>query len=140
MRYEIEVQDVFSAAHALRLLDGSMEPMHGHDWRVTVCLGADTLDAMETVTDFHPVHAALETVLAPWRNQCLNDKPPFLGAGDHPAESGLAINPSAERVAQAVAEGLAVALFEVAQPEAPRPRVLWARVTEAAGCAAVFRP
>ncbi|MEM6751351.1 MAG: 6-carboxytetrahydropterin synthase [Planctomycetota bacterium] len=130
MTYEIEVEAVFSAAHALRLPDGSLEPMHGHDWQVTACLGADGLDAMETVADFHPVHDALSRVLSPWRNRCLNECEPF--AGESPGE--LEINPSAERVAQAIAQGLSRELG------GGSPAVLWVRVTEAAGCAAVYRP
>src|SRR4051812_27370017 len=36
MPFEITTTRTFSAAHQLRLPDGSIEPLHGHNWRVKV--------------------------------------------------------------------------------------------------------
>ena len=42
--YEASIERQFRAAHALRLADGQMEPMHAHDWHVTVTVAASQLD------------------------------------------------------------------------------------------------
>ena len=105
MIYQATIEKVFSAAHALRLPGGSLEPIHGHDFRVTVTVQAATLDAMDTVMDFHVLETLVESTVGPWRNQLLNEVAPFAGGpGD---DHGLAVNPSAERIAQQVAQAAA---------------------------------
>ena len=128
-RYEITVAATFNATHALRLPDGSFEPAHGHDWHVTATLGSDTLDAMDCVVDFHAAEAALQRIVAPWHHGDLNRLDPFYRS------AGLAINPSAERVAEVVLERLTGALADI-RPEA---RVLAVSTTEAPGCLARVR-
>lgn len=126
--FEITIERIFSAAHALRLPDGSFEPLHGHDWRVAVTVAAAQLDAMDTVMDFHELEATLETIIGPWRNANLNQSRPFAGP-----DGQLTINPSAERVAEQIGLGIAgtldasIALIEAAVGEAP-------------GCTARYRP
>ncbi len=44
--HEITVSRQFTAAHALRLADGTREPVHEHDWDVRVTVAADELDAI----------------------------------------------------------------------------------------------
>ena len=53
MPFEITVVREFAAAHQIRLLDGSLEPLHGHNWRLSVTVAADKLDGIGTVMDFH---------------------------------------------------------------------------------------
>jgi 6-pyruvoyltetrahydropterin/6-carboxytetrahydropterin synthase len=36
MPFDITATRTFSAAHQLRLYDGSLEPLHGHNWVVRV--------------------------------------------------------------------------------------------------------
>lgn len=128
--YEITISRVFSAAHAIRLYDGTLEPIHGHDWSVEVTVGSDQLDGMDTVMDFHVLEQAVDALLDGWQNRSLNECPPFA-----PALPGgpLAINTTAERVAQVVGEAAASVL-----PEGVTLR--WVRVGEAPGCFATYRP
>lgn len=121
--YHITVEAHFAAAHAIRLPDGSLETLHGHDWRVWVTVERAELDAIETVMDFHDLQALLETIIAPWRQQNLNDVPPFADGN---------INPTAERVAWYVADRLIDAL-----PEAVT--LVDVKVEEAPGCIAVYQ-
>lgn len=125
-RYEITISKVFCASHALRLPDGTLEPVHGHNWPVEVTVGSDRLDALETVMDFHDLEAAVDAVIAPWQNRDLNQCPPFVqGDGD-------GWNPSAERVAEWIADRVSESL--------PGPvRLLSVRVGEAPGCFATVR-
>ena len=43
MSFEITTTRQFSASHQLRLYDGSLEPLHGHNWQVKVTVAADSL-------------------------------------------------------------------------------------------------
>ena len=119
--FEIEVETTFSAAHALRFR-GAREPVHGHDFRVTVRIGGGDLDADGLLFDFHEVERQLGEIVGPFRSRDLNATPPF----DR-------VNPSAEEIARHIATSLAARLPATAA-------VLSVRVTEAPGCAATFRP
>ena len=125
-RYTITVGASFNATHALRLPDGTFEPAHGHDWHLTATLGSDTLDAMGCVVDFHAAHDALQQIIAPWHHGDLNRLAPFCVASD------LVINPSAERVAEAVLDLLTPPVAALRR----EARVLSVSTTEAPGCVA----
>lgn len=120
MAYELNVDARFSAAHAL-VIRGEREPMHGHDWRVTVTVAGETLDDDGLLCDFHTIEEALEGIVKPFHNRTLNDTAPF----DR-------INPSAELVAKHIAETLSAMM-------PPEVRVVAVRVTEAPKCSAVWR-
>jgi 6-pyruvoyltetrahydropterin/6-carboxytetrahydropterin synthase len=96
MGFDISTTRQFSAAHALRLYDGTTEPVHGHNWRVKVTVSAAKLDAIGVVMDFHELERSVDAVVAPWHNRHLNELEPF--ARD--------LNPSAENVALHVARSL----------------------------------
>ena len=126
--YEIIIESVFAAAHAIRLPDGSLEPVHGHNWPVAVTVSATELDDIETVCDFHLLQGLLTDALAPWQNNDLNQCEPFTDGN-----GGLTINPTAERVAWAIAQRL--------DPGLPgNCTLISVSVGEALGCTAVYRP
>jgi len=126
--YQITIESHFAASHAIRLPDGSLEPLHGHNWRVRVTVGSITLDEIETVMDFHDLHALLEAIIKPLRNTHLNDLAPF--AGD---DGTLALNPTAERVAEFLGQTLASQLPQ-------RVKLTRVDVEEALGCWATYLP
>ena len=98
MPFEIATVRKFAAAHSLKLYDGSMEPVHGHNWRVRVRVAAAALDPIGVVMDFHELERLVDAVVVPWHNRHLNECSPFEGApGGGGAGGGL--NPSAENVA-----------------------------------------
>lgn len=121
--YEITIERVFSAAHALRLPDGSIEPMHGHNWQVQVTVSAAQLDAMETVMDFHILEQSLDQIMARVHNRNLNDIEPFVET----------FNPSAERVAEWIGKEILIGLPDGVSLES-------VQIEEAAGCFATWRP
>lgn len=124
--YEIRVEHTFSAAHALTI-GSAVEPLHGHDWRVRVTLEGPQLDADALLCDFHTVEDVLRDICKPYHNKTLNDAPPF--------DQGA--NPSAERVAQAIADELQIRIGDALAPHA---RIVSVSVTEAPGCQATYRP
>lgn len=100
MPFQIATTREFAAAHALRLYDGSLEPTHGHNWRIRVTVTAPALDAIGVIMDFHELERLLDAILAPLHNRHLNEVPPFADG----------LNPSAENVALHVGRSLAPAL------------------------------
>jgi 6-pyruvoyltetrahydropterin/6-carboxytetrahydropterin synthase len=147
--YHLELSTHFSAAHAL-VIRGWREPLHGHDWHVTVRLEGPALDNDGLLCDFHHVLALLAEVVTPFQNANLNDAAPF----------SRGVNPSAEQVARHIAEALSERLEtrggnepkDVAGSRAGESggpgvrtfaplasvRVASVRVTEAVGCAATY--
>jgi 6-pyruvoyltetrahydropterin/6-carboxytetrahydropterin synthase len=101
MPFEISTTRQFAAAHALRLYDGSLEPVHGHNWRVRVTVAAPAgLDAIGVVMDFHELERLVDWVILPFNNRHLNEVAPFISD----------LNPSAENVALHIGQTLGPAL------------------------------
>ena len=97
MPFEITATRHFSAAHQLRLYDGSLEPLHGHNWVVRVTVEAEKLDTIGVVMDFHELERLLDRTIAPMHNTHLNDLPAF-----------GSVNPSTENVALHVGRSLSL--------------------------------
>ncbi len=95
--YEIVIEDEFSAAHALKLYDGSWEHRHGHNWKVAVKAEAQALDSMGVVMDFEMVKPALREVLSTLHLTSLNEHPRFKNTG---------VNSSTENIARLIYEEL----------------------------------
>ncbi|MDH3584433.1 MAG: 6-carboxytetrahydropterin synthase [Phycisphaerae bacterium] len=119
--YELNVERHFRAAHALRLYDGSREPLHEHAWKVVVDVAADQLDQIELVMDFHELQGIIDRALGPLEGRNLNNLDVF-----------KTVNPSAERVAEHIYRAIAAEL-------PASVRLSRVTVTEAPGCRASFQ-
>lgn len=118
--FEISTTREFAAAHQLRLYDGSLEPVHGHNWRVRVVVAAEKLDSVGLVMDFHELERRVDEILRPMHNRHLNELPAF-------AE----LNPSAENVAWLIGSTLQLP---------PNARLGSVEVWETTDNSAVYRP
>ncbi|MGV6813723.1 MAG: 6-pyruvoyl trahydropterin synthase family protein [Phycisphaerales bacterium] len=121
--FHIQVTHEFCAAHSIILL-GKPEPIHGHNFRVTVTIAGSQLDAEGLLCDFHLVEHTLTQICQPFTNTNLNDIPPF----DQ-------LNPTAEHLAKHIADQLAAKLDDTL---APRARVYSVSITEAPNCLATY--
>lgn len=122
--FEITINRVFCAAHAIRLPDGSLESLHGHNWQVHATVAAKQLDDLDLVMDFHVLAGIVDQLLAGVDNRCLNEVPPF-SEGRH--------SPTAERVAWWLGEQIIKQLPAAAT-------LVDVTVSEAPGCTARYRP
>jgi 6-pyruvoyltetrahydropterin/6-carboxytetrahydropterin synthase len=95
MPFQISTTRRFSASHQLRLNDGSLEPLHGHNWVTRVLVEADRLDSIGVVMDFHELERLVDLLTLPMHNRHLNNLVAF-------AE----MNPSAENVALHIGRSL----------------------------------
>lgn len=120
--FEVSVSGWFAAAHQLRFPDGTLEPLHGHNWTVRVTCAGDALDGMGVLVDFTKLKPAVDRVLGEMHDRFLNELPAF-----------AARPPSAENVAVHIFEALAALIPAGA-------RVARVEVEEAPGCTACYRP
>ena len=95
--YEVIVEDEFSAAHFLKLYDGSWEKRHGHNWKVAVTVQSQGLDSMGVVVDFEALKPSLKKVLAEFEATSINAHPEF---------KGEKLNPSTENIAKLIYDRL----------------------------------
>src|SRR5215213_10369824 len=95
MQFEITTTRHFSASHQLVLYDGSLEPLHGHNWVVRVAVSAPKLDSIGVVMDFHELERLVDQLVLPMHNRHLNDLPAFADT-----------NTSTENVALNIGRGL----------------------------------
>jgi 6-pyruvoyltetrahydropterin/6-carboxytetrahydropterin synthase len=93
--FEITRERTFSASHQLRNYKGRCERLHGHNWRVRVCLASPTLDASGMVLDFHELDAMMARAIEPLDHRHLNDVPSF-----------QIENPSAENIAKVIGDAI----------------------------------
>lgn len=78
--YQLKVKANFSAAHAVKFKDGSIEPLHGHNWKLAVWVSSETLDECAMVVDFEELKKLIgELVLSKLDHANLNDIPAFSG-------------------------------------------------------------
>lgn len=120
--FEISVSGWFAAAHQLRLAHGGLEPIHGHNWRVSATFRGPRLDSCGMLIDFTVIKPRLDAVLAELHDRHLNELPAF-----------ATLNPSAENVARSIAHAL--------QDAAPAGvRLASVEVEEAPGCVARYFP
>ena len=94
MAFEVTTQRTFSASHQLRLYDGSIEPLHGHNWVVRVTVVGEKLDSIGVVIDFHVLERLVDELVLPMHNRHLNELAPF--ARDNPSAENVALHVGAD--------------------------------------------
>jgi 6-pyruvoyltetrahydropterin/6-carboxytetrahydropterin synthase len=94
--FEVMVRDSIASAHRLPGYDGPCKDMHGHTWKIEVCVRGDKLDKVGLLTDFKELKAKLKEVLGPLDHVVLNDLPAFKEC-----------NPSTENIARHVYRAMA---------------------------------
>ncbi|MBW2020927.1 MAG: 6-carboxytetrahydropterin synthase QueD [Deltaproteobacteria bacterium] len=97
--YELKVITNFSAAHQLKDFQGPCESLHGHNWKIEVCVTSDTLNETGVVIDFRALKKHVNAVVAGLDHKFLNNLDPFKDQ-----------NPSSENIARYMAEQLALVL------------------------------
>ncbi|MDD5409090.1 MAG: 6-carboxytetrahydropterin synthase QueD [Candidatus Omnitrophica bacterium] len=95
--YSLKVEGVFSSAHNLRGYKGKCEDLHGHNWRVEICVQSKTLDNIGMVLDFKYLKKKLNTVLEKMDHKYLNKLIPF-----------KKLNPTSENIAKHIYNELKV--------------------------------
>jgi len=121
--YELKVITNFSAAHQLKNFDGACEGLHGHNWKIEVCVTSDVLNKAEIVVDFRVLKQHVNAVIAGLDHKFLNDLEPFKDQ-----------NPSSENIARYVVEQLSLLL------QAPEIKVSRVTAWESETACATYYP
>jgi len=93
--YSLRVEGTFSSAHNLRGYKGKCEDLHGHNWRVEICVKSEELDSIGMLLDFKYLKNKLNVVLEKMDHQYLNKLSYF-----------KKINPTSENIAKYIYNGL----------------------------------
>ena len=109
--FELKIVTEFAAAHQLEMVAQKCENLHGHNWKVEVCVVGTELDAGGVLVDFGVVKKHLAAVIKSIDHQFLNQLPAF----------GKTRPPSSENIARHIAKEL--------QERLQRPNVRVSRVT-----------
>lgn len=98
--FELKIVNHFAAAHQLRMVAKKCENLHGHNWKVEVCVRGEQLNQAGVLIDFGELKQHLAAVMATLDHQFLNDLEMF--DADFP--------PSSENIAIFIARSLQEAI------------------------------
>ena len=93
--YELKIITRFAAAHQLKMVAKQCENLHGHNWKIEVCLEGDTLNNAGVLIDFGEIKQYVGKIIESLDHKFLNELPFFRNG-----------NPSSENVAQYIANEL----------------------------------
>lgn len=97
--FELKVTTHFAAAHQLTMVAKKCENLHGHNWKVEVCVKTEDLDKSGLGVDFKILKKETNNLLDLLDHKYLNELPAFQG-----------VSPSSENIARFIYEGLEKAL------------------------------
>lgn len=89
--YELIVERHFSAAHRLRCYDGPCARVHGHNYKVEVCVAGTELQHNGMLLDFGILKQVCDEILDGMDHRMLNELPQF-----------SEVNPTSENIARYV--------------------------------------
>ena len=97
--YELKIISDFAAAHQLREYEGGCERLHGHNWKVEVCVQGEKPGNDGLLVDFRIIKERTKNVIDAFDHQFLNELTPF-----------KTMNPSSENIARHIFETLSLDL------------------------------
>ncbi|MDD2315918.1 MAG: 6-carboxytetrahydropterin synthase QueD [Desulfobacterales bacterium] len=93
--FEVKIASGFAAAHQLKMESEKCESLHGHNWKVEVCVQGNKLNTVGLLMDFGDLKKLVAEIVARMDHKCLNDLDCFKG-----------LNPSSENIARFIAQSL----------------------------------
>jgi 6-pyruvoyltetrahydropterin/6-carboxytetrahydropterin synthase len=93
--YELKVQTHFAAAHQLRMVADKCENLHGHNWKIEVCVKGERLNDAGILMDFGDIKRHVADIMKVLDHKFLNELDIFPDG-----------NPSSESIARYIADSL----------------------------------
>ena len=87
--FELKILSHFAAAHQLTMVAKKCENLHGHNWKVEVCVKGDRLNDAGVLIDFGILKGHLKEVMGRLDHKFLNELPDFNEAA--PSSENLAV-------------------------------------------------
>ena len=94
--FELKIITRFAAAHQLKMVSEKCENLHGHNWKIEVCVAGEKLNPAGVLVDFGELKHRVAHIIEKLDHKFLNDVDYFHGG--HP--------PSSENVARFIAQEL----------------------------------
>ncbi len=108
--FYVNTEKHFSGAHKLLDYNGPCENLHGHNWKVRVCVGCRSLDHRGLAIDFKDLKAELNKILDEFDHKYLNKV--LEPEKRNPSSENIAMS-IYERLERGVPEGVSVTEVEV---------------------------
>lgn len=109
--FELKIMAHFAAAHQLKMVAKKCENLHGHNWKIEICLSGETLTDAGVLMDFGQIKEHVAEIISSLDHKFLNDLDYF--NDENP--------PSSEIIARHIAKALQKKIID--------PNVNVARVT-----------
>ena len=93
--FELKIITHFAAAHRLKMVSKKCENMHGHNWKIEVCIAGETLNNAGVLIDFGELKDHLSEIIEKLDHKFLNELDYFHNS-----------NPSSENIAYYIAHEL----------------------------------
>jgi len=90
--FELKIITKFAAAHQLKMVAEKCENLHGHNWKIEVCVSGKKLNEAGVLIDFVDMKKYLAEIMETLDHKFLNDLDFFNN-----------INPSSENIAKHIA-------------------------------------
>jgi len=71
--FELKVISQFAAAHQLKMVDKKCENLHGHNWKVEVCVEGKRLNPAGVLIDFGELKQHVKHIMEELDHKFLND-------------------------------------------------------------------
>ena len=119
--FYLSVTDSFSAAHRLNGYEGPCSNMHGHNFKVRICVRTENQDKIGMSIDFSFLKKILSQIVKELDHCCLNEVEAL--KGKNPTSENLAIY-IYESMAKAL-QDKSVSIYEVEICESERSSVIY---------------
>ena len=86
--FELKVITHFAAAHQLKMVAKKCENMHGHNWKIEVCVAGKTLNNAGVLIDFGEFKTYLSEIIEKLDHKFLNELDLF--HNDNPSSENIA--------------------------------------------------
>lgn len=93
--FELKVKTHFAAAHQLKMVGEKCENLHGHNWKVEVCITGEKLNKAGVLVDFGLIKQHLAAVMNTLDHKFLNELV-FFSHQTPPSSENIAVYIAAE--------------------------------------------
>ena len=94
--FELKILTRFAAAHQLKMVGQKCENLHGHNWKIEVCVGGERLNEAGVLMDFGDIKRSVAGIINEIDHKFLNELAFFKSVEQ----------PSSERIAVFIAQEL----------------------------------
>lgn len=71
--FELKILTHFAAAHQLQMVSQKCENLHGHNWKIEVCVTGERLDQAGVLIDFGILKSHVREIMATLDHKFLNE-------------------------------------------------------------------